>query len=173
MGPMVDTPNEAKEIVAAAKYPPAGKRGFAVLYVDEHEGDVEGYMRRANEEVAVVVMIETATGLENVEAIAQVPGVDVLWVGHYDLTASLGIPGDFENPTYIEALESIVKACNESRSRGDAARSRLPLHGLRTRPRPAPDRAAGRHLTPSVPHRSSVHACGGRRVKGAAACPSR
>jgi 2-keto-3-deoxy-L-rhamnonate aldolase RhmA len=114
MVPMVDTPNEAKEIVAAAKYPPAGKRGFAVLYVDEHEGDVEGYMRRANEEVAVVVMIETATGLENVEAIAQVTGVDVLWVGHYDLTASLGIPGDFENPTYIEALESIVKACNEN-----------------------------------------------------------
>jgi 2-dehydro-3-deoxyglucarate aldolase/4-hydroxy-2-oxoheptanedioate aldolase len=113
MVPMVDTAEEAEEIVAAAKYPPVGKRGFAVLYVDEHEGDVQGYMRRANEEIAVLVMIETATSLENVDAIAAVPGVDVLWVGSYDLTASLGIPGDFEHSTFLAALDSIVQACND------------------------------------------------------------
>ena len=123
MVPMVDTPEEAEAIVAAAKYPPAGKRGFAVLYVDEHEGDVEGYMRRANEETAVVVMIETASGLENVDAIARVPGVDVLWVGHYDLTASLGIPGDFENPTYLGALESIVRRATRTESRPESPRT--------------------------------------------------
>jgi 2-dehydro-3-deoxyglucarate aldolase/4-hydroxy-2-oxoheptanedioate aldolase len=111
MVPMVETAKETEAIVAAAKYPPHGRRGFAVLYVDEHGGDVEGYMRKANDETIVIVMIETSTALKNLEAIASVEGVDVLWVGHYDLTASLGIPGCFEDDRYLDALDRVVAAC--------------------------------------------------------------
>ena len=82
-----------------------------MLYEDEHGNDVAGYMRDANREIAVVVMIETRTALENLDAIAAVPGVDVLWIGHYDLTASLGIPGQFEHPDFREALRRVVDAC--------------------------------------------------------------
>ena len=111
MVPMVNTDAETRGIVAAAKYPPEGTRGFAVLYDDEHGGDVDGYMRRANREIAVIVMIETRQALSNLDAIAAVPGVDVLWIGHYDLTASLGIPGQFDHPDYHGALAAVVAAC--------------------------------------------------------------
>ena len=111
MVPMVNSEEETRAIVAAAKYPPEGTRGFAVLYEDEHGNDVAGYMRDTNREIAVIVMIETRTALENLAAIAAVPGVDVLWIGHYDLTASLGIPGQFEHPDFREALRRVVDAC--------------------------------------------------------------
>ena len=111
MVPMVETPEETSSIVAAAKYPPEGTRGFAVLYVDEHGGDVDAYMREANQETAVIIMIETARALDNLDDIARVPGVDALWIGHYDLTASLGIPGAFEDPRYLDALDRVVAAC--------------------------------------------------------------
>lgn len=111
MVPMVNTAEETRGIVAAAKYPPAGTRGFAVLYEDEHGGDVERYMREANSEIAVIVMIETRQALENLDAIAAVPGVDVLWIGHYDLTASLGIAGQFEHSEFTGALRRVVAAC--------------------------------------------------------------
>jgi 2-keto-3-deoxy-L-rhamnonate aldolase RhmA len=111
MVPMVDTEAETRAIVAAAKYPPEGVRGFAVLYEDEHENDVARYMREANAETAVIVMIETRRALENLDAIAAVPGVDVLWIGHYDLAASLGISGQFDHPDFREALRRVVEAC--------------------------------------------------------------
>lgn len=118
MVPMVNSTAEARGIVAAAKYPPEGTRGFAVLYEDEHGGDVEGYMRDANHEIAVIVMIETRQALAELDDIAAVPGIDVLWVGHYDLTASLGIAGRFDHPDYAAALRRIVEAC---RANGIAA----------------------------------------------------
>jgi 2-dehydro-3-deoxyglucarate aldolase/4-hydroxy-2-oxoheptanedioate aldolase len=58
----------------------------------------------------VIAMIETARGLENVEAIAAVPGVDVLWLGHFDLTNFLGIPGQFSHPLYQQAVQKISSA---------------------------------------------------------------
>jgi 2-dehydro-3-deoxyglucarate aldolase/4-hydroxy-2-oxoheptanedioate aldolase len=69
-------------------------------------------MRQANQTTVVIVQIETASGLRNVDEIAAVPGVDVLWVGHNDLTASLGIPGEFSHPDYQAALDAVVAAGN-------------------------------------------------------------
>ena len=59
----------------------------------------------------VIPQIETREGLANVEAIAAVPGVDALWVGHFDLTNFMGIPGQFEHPDYLAAIGRIVAAC--------------------------------------------------------------
>jgi len=59
----------------------------------------------------VIAQIETAEGLANVEAIAAVPGVDVLWIGHFDLTNFLGIPGEFKHPQYLAAVDRVVAAC--------------------------------------------------------------
>jgi 2-dehydro-3-deoxyglucarate aldolase/4-hydroxy-2-oxoheptanedioate aldolase len=116
--PMIGSVAEAEAAVAWARYPPAGRRGFGLLLADEHEDDVAGYLAAANGEIAVAVQIETAAGLDAVEAIAAVDGVDVLWVGQYDLTASLGIPGDFSHPRFEAALERVVAAC---RRHGKAA----------------------------------------------------
>jgi 2-keto-3-deoxy-L-rhamnonate aldolase RhmA len=114
MVPLIRDAAEARAVVAAAKYPPDGDRGFGILYVDEHEGDVAGYMRRANDELMVIAMVETVSALDDLEAIAATPGIDVLWVGHFDLTASMGIAGDFANPRYADALAAVVDACERN-----------------------------------------------------------
>src|SRR5262249_16874620 len=61
----------------------------------------------------VIALVETAKGIANVEAIAAVDGVDVVWLGHYDLTNSIGIPGQFDHPTFHVAVDSLVKACGK------------------------------------------------------------
>jgi 2-keto-3-deoxy-L-rhamnonate aldolase RhmA len=111
MVPLIRDADEARAVVAAAKYPPQGDRGFGILYPDEHEGDVGGYMRWANDELMVIAMVETVSALEDLDTIAAIDGIDVLWIGHFDLTASMGIPGEFDNPRYAEALRQVVDAC--------------------------------------------------------------
>ena len=112
MVPSVEGPEEAREIVRAARFPPAGRRGFGLLlHRDEFEpAGLPAVLRRVDEATLVLVQIETAAGLERVDEIAAVEGVDVLWIGHFDLTASLGIPGDFASPRYEEALDRVVAA---------------------------------------------------------------
>lgn len=116
MVPMVETPDQAKLIVQSAKYPPVGRRGaaFGVAHDDYQGGDAIAKMRSANDEVLLIAQIETARGLDNLEAIAAVPGIDVLWIGHHDLTNSMGIPGQFEHPRYLEAVERVVDAAKRN-----------------------------------------------------------
>jgi len=118
--PMVGTADQARFVVQCAKYPPLGRRGaaFGMAHDDYQQGDIVATMRSANEEVLVVAQIETLQGLEQVEAIAAVEGIDVLWVGQFDLTNSLAIPGQFGHTEFLRALERILAAC---RKHGKAA----------------------------------------------------
>jgi 2-keto-3-deoxy-L-rhamnonate aldolase RhmA len=113
MVPMVETAAQAETIAASAKYPPVGRRGaaFGVAHDDYTGGDIMAKMRSANDEILLIAQIETARGLENVDAIAAVDGIDVLWIGHFDLTNSLGIPGQFTDPVYLDAVERVLAAC--------------------------------------------------------------
>lgn len=110
MIPMVETPEQARQIVQSTKYPPVGRRGaaFGVSHDDYRGGDAVAKMQSANDEILLIAQIETARGLENVEAIAAVNGIDILWVGHNDLTNSMGIPGQFDHPRYVEAIARIL-----------------------------------------------------------------
>jgi len=108
--PMVESSEQARAAAAAARYPPAGRRGVGV--VDLAEGETLGAaLERIAARTVVAVQIETVAGLEQVEAIAAVPGVDLLLVGGVDLTVSLGIPGDIEHGRYTDALRTIAGAC--------------------------------------------------------------
>ena len=113
MVPMVNTAEEAREIVACTRYPPQGRRGaaFGFAHDDYGHGDVVGKIAALNARPLVIPQIETREGLDNVEAIAAVPGVDALWVGHFDLTNFMGIPAQFDNPDYLAAIDRIVGAC--------------------------------------------------------------
>ena len=113
MVPMVGTAAEAAHIVSCTRYPPAGRRGaaFGFAHDDYQGGDVVAKIAALHERTMVIPQIETVEGLHNVEAIAAVPGVDALWVGHFDLTNFMGIPGAFEHPLYLAALARIVAAC--------------------------------------------------------------
>ncbi len=114
MVPMVETAEQAALIARSAKYPPEGVRGcaFGIAHDDYSGGDVMAKMVSANAEGLLIAQIETVKGLENVEAIAATPGIDVLWIGHFDLTASMGIPAQFEHPEYLAAVARVLAACD-------------------------------------------------------------
>lgn len=114
MVPMVETREEAQQLVDSIKYPPRGRRGaaFTIAHDDYSPGNVSSKMQEANDEILLLAQIETATGLENVEEIAAVDGVDVLWIGQFDLSTSLGIPGQFDHPDFQAALTKVVEAAD-------------------------------------------------------------
>jgi 2-keto-3-deoxy-L-rhamnonate aldolase RhmA len=111
MVPAVESADEALLVASSARFPPVGRRGFGLLMRDEWEPDgIAATIEKVNAETLVLVQIETALGLEAVEEIAAVEGIDILWIGHFDLTASLGIPGDFASARYREAVDRILAA---------------------------------------------------------------
>ena len=113
MVPMVGSAAEAAHIVSCTRYPPLGRRGaaFGFAHDDYQGGDVAAKIAALHARTMVIAQIETAEGLNAVEAIAAVPGVDVLWVGHFDLTNFMGIPGQFQHPDYLAAIRRIEAAC--------------------------------------------------------------
>ncbi|MGV3723897.1 MAG: HpcH/HpaI aldolase family protein [Actinomycetota bacterium] len=113
MIPMVETEEQARLIVQSAKYPPVGRRGagFGLAHDDYRDQDILVTMQQSNDEGLLIAQIETVQGLENVDRIAAVDGIDVLWIGHFDLTNSMGIPGQFDHPDYLAAVERVLAAC--------------------------------------------------------------
>lgn len=112
MIPMVESAEQAADLVSWATYPPDGVRGaaFGIGHDDYVSGRAVPYMREVNADLLLMPQIETATGLAAVEEIAAVDGVDVLWVGQADLTNSLGIPGQLDHPDYLTALDRVASA---------------------------------------------------------------
>lgn len=115
--PMVGSAAQARSIVEKMKYTPRGKRGVALALANDRYkmGPVVQALDAANARTKLVCLIETVDGIENVDEIAAVDGVDVLWVGHFDLTCSMGIPGQFDHPDYVAALKKVVKAGQKHR----------------------------------------------------------
>jgi len=120
MAPNVESVEQARVIVDAVKYAPQGRRGLGLgtAHNDYLPPVPSEYLREANANTAVICQIESLRGLQNLEAIAALPGVDVLWVGHFDLTQSMGIVGQFQHPRFLEALARVPAA---ARHHGKAA----------------------------------------------------
>jgi 2-dehydro-3-deoxyglucarate aldolase/4-hydroxy-2-oxoheptanedioate aldolase len=112
MVPMVGSAAEAAHIAACAHYPPAGRRGaaFGVAHDDYRAAEPAVAMARAGGRTLVIAQIETVEGLHDVEAIAATPGVDVVWLGHFDLSNFMGIPGQFQHPEFLAAVRRVVAA---------------------------------------------------------------
>lgn len=110
MVPNVKTPEQARAIVNAAKYAPDGDRGVILGNANSDFASVDPgeFLAYANQNTTIICQIESTQGLENLEAIATTPGVDVLWVGHFDLTQSMGIPGQFQDKRFLDALDLVV-----------------------------------------------------------------
>ena len=113
MLPMVGTAEEARRIAAHAKYPPLGHRGVALGVTHDRyaPGSPAAKMRAANRRVTVFLLVETREGVDNVDEIAAVEGIDGLWIGHFDLSTSLGIPGQFDHPDLVAAEDRVRRAC--------------------------------------------------------------
>ena len=114
MVPRVETRAQAEDIVAQLKYPPSGRRGVALgLAHDLYRPGGPSYFAQANDDVIVILLLETVRAFENLDDIVSVPGVDVAWMGHYDLTVSMGIPADFEHPRFLTAMKALVGAARK------------------------------------------------------------
>ena len=109
--PLVSTEAQARSAVAFAKYPPEGVRGAAAAAASRYGTELASYLRNANAETLVGVQIETKEAIDNLEAIAGVDGVDLLFVGPQDLTLSLGLLDDRKHPRVRDAMHEVVDAC--------------------------------------------------------------
>ena len=112
MLPMVGNVEEVRHIVNSMKYFPAGRRGVALQVAHDRyrPGSVADKFVAANQRTTFFCQIETAEGVENADAMAAIDGVDCLWVGHFDLSVSLGIPGEFDNPKFKQAIAKTIAA---------------------------------------------------------------
>jgi 2-keto-3-deoxy-L-rhamnonate aldolase RhmA len=115
MLPMVGSVEEVRHIVNSMKYHPSGRRGVALQVAHDRyrPGSVADKFVAANARSTLFCQIETAEGVENAEAMAAIDGVDCLWVGHFDLSVSLGIPGKFDDPKFKRAIEMTVAAARK------------------------------------------------------------
>jgi len=107
--PYVSTADEARAAVSYTRYPPAGVRGVAGTTRATRFGRVKDYARRAQEELCLLVQVETQQALDNIEAICAVEGVDGVFIGPADLHASLGYTGEIANPKVKPLIDSAIQ----------------------------------------------------------------
>jgi 2-keto-3-deoxy-L-rhamnonate aldolase RhmA len=112
MFPFVQTVEEAKKAVAAAKYPPHGVRGMAAMSRGSRFGTLKDYFKVANEAVSVIVQIETPEAMSRMQEIASVEGVDSVFIGPGDLSGAMGHVGNLMHPEVVELMAQGVKVCH-------------------------------------------------------------
>jgi 4-hydroxy-2-oxoheptanedioate aldolase len=112
--PCVQTTEEAERAVAATRYPPRGVRGFAGATRASRFGRIKNYHTLCEEELCVLVQVETQLGLDNIEGIARIDGVDGIFIGPGDLSASLGYLGEPGHPVVQAAIESAIRCIKSS-----------------------------------------------------------
>jgi len=112
MVPMVGSADAARDLASFTRYPPEGRRGaaFGMAHDGYSGGDPADKVRAANREVLTIAQVETIEGVEAAEQIASVEGIDVVFVGQFDLSASLGAPGRFTDEAFTRAVERVIAA---------------------------------------------------------------
>jgi 2-keto-3-deoxy-L-rhamnonate aldolase RhmA len=116
--PSVQSAAEARKAVAAVKYPPEGTRGVGLGRAHGYGTRFAEYVRECSEGSVVIPMIEQKEGVDRVEEIVDVEGVDAVFIGPYDLSASYGVPGELNHPLVVDAMRRVVET---ARAKGKAA----------------------------------------------------
>ena len=111
IAPLINSASDAREVVAAVKYPPAGARGVGFARANVYGLRLDEALQSANAESVVCVQIEHAHGVAAVQEILSVPGIDAAFIGPYDLSMSLGIPGQFDHHLMHDAQQRVLTAC--------------------------------------------------------------
>ena len=116
--PMVNSVADAKKAVKAVKYPPVGMRGVGLARAQGYGKTFQDYLTWQKEESIVIVQIEHIDAVNNLEAIFSVEGVDGYIIGPYDLSGSLGVPGQFEHPDFLKAMERVKEVATQMKMAG-------------------------------------------------------
>lgn len=109
--PLVNNAEDAIRAVAAAKYPPQGIRGYAFHRNNDYGVSFSSYQREANDDVLVIVMVESKEAVKNINEILGVEGVNGIFIGPYDMSGSYGIPGQTDHPMMKDAYRTCIEAC--------------------------------------------------------------
>jgi len=113
MVPRVESKAQAEEIVRFTKYHPMGDRGVALGTAHNAYESVSGkrFIREANAEILLIMQIETQRGMENLDEILSVPGLNIAYIGPHDLSTSMGLPGELGHPRVVEAITEFLRGC--------------------------------------------------------------
>lgn len=111
VAPLVCSKEEAKLLVKATKYPPQGMRGLGFCRANDYGMRLMEETNGANDGILIAVQVEHIEAVRQIEDILSVEGIDAVFIGPYDLSASMGIPGEFEHPDFVLAQKSILEAC--------------------------------------------------------------
>ena len=99
----------------AAKYAPKGHRSIGITRAHKYGINFQNYINTANDETAVIVQIESKTAVDNIDSILSVPGVDAIFIGAYDLSASMGVPGQLDNAGVQAAIDTIFAKAKKAK----------------------------------------------------------
>jgi len=111
--PMVSSKADAIQAVSYAKYPPVGKRGVGLYRATKYGVNFEAYKKWVDEELVIIAQIEHIDAVNNIDEILQVEGIDGTIIGPYDLSGSMGYPGEFEREDVKDAVASVLAKCKE------------------------------------------------------------
>jgi 2-keto-3-deoxy-L-rhamnonate aldolase RhmA len=112
--PQVATAEAAEQAVQFAQFPPTGRRGLGTARANRYGLGVAEYLNTVADRVIVVVQAETVEAVNNIQAIARVQGIDAVFVGPYDLSASLGYPGEVDHPAVRAAIAQVSRVCRDA-----------------------------------------------------------
>lgn len=112
--PMVNTPDDAKRAVEAVRYPPLGKRGVGLARAHRYGPGFDDYAARINDDAIVIAQIEHVDAIGNVDRILAVDGIDGSMIGPYDLSGSLGVPGQLDDPAVVKEVDRYLAACRKA-----------------------------------------------------------
>jgi len=114
IAPQINSLAETQAFVSAALFPPQGNRGVSFCRASGYGDRFDDYVRNFNRDLVLVAMMENAAALPEIEAIAAVPELDAFFIGPYDLSSSLGKPGDFSSPDFSAALKKVESAARKA-----------------------------------------------------------
>jgi 2-dehydro-3-deoxyglucarate aldolase/4-hydroxy-2-oxoheptanedioate aldolase len=109
--PQIRSADEARQIVAWGLYPPKGRRSVGVSRAHGYGMTFQDYVERVNDELVIVLQAEHTDAVGNIESIVEVPGIDAVLVGPFDLSGSLGVLGETDHPRVLEAIETVRSRC--------------------------------------------------------------
>lgn len=113
--PMICSKEDAVEAVGYAKYPPAGKRGVGIYRASQYGIKFNEYKKWVDEELVVIAQIEHIDAVKNIDEILQTQGIDGIIIGPYDLSSSMGHPGEFERDDVKEAVQEVLDSCKRNK----------------------------------------------------------
>lgn len=111
--PLINSADDARLAVGRCKYPPVGLRSVGITRGQRFDLDFDRYMKEANDDIAVIVQIEHIEAVRNIEGILDTPGIDGVFVGPFDMSGSMDLPGQINHPRVQEAIRSVIRACEK------------------------------------------------------------